>query len=144
MAQATSIQNSKFELNLILIGNIAGGKTSILMRHTSQKFDPETMTTIGVSFVSYKYKSNNSQNMCNFQIWDTAGQERYGAIVRSYFTKADGVVLVFDLADKKSFTDMRDWIAQVRQASGKGDTKIPMVMVGNKLDLCDGEGVSSR
>ena len=72
---------------------------------------------------------------CQFTIWDSAGQERYGDIVRSYYSKADGVILVFDLTEQKSFKDLRDWISKVRNATGRGEQSIPMIMVGNKLDL---------
>jgi small GTP-binding protein len=40
------------------------------------------------------------------QIWDTAGQERYQNMTKSYFKKADGVMFVFDLGDKKSFKNI--------------------------------------
>ena len=47
------------------------------------------------------------------------------------------MVLNFDLVDQTSFLDMRDWINEVR-SKGKGNKEIPMVLVGNKLDLCGG------
>jgi GTPase SAR1 family protein len=47
------------------------------------------------------------------QIWDTAGQEKYRPVVKSYFKGAKGAFLVFDLLDKKSFTDVHYWIKEI-------------------------------
>ena len=64
----------------------------------------------------------------------------------SNLRNADGVVIVFDLTSHDSFTDVSDWIQKARQQLGQDDEvkeddgqtgRVPMVVVGNKLDLCD-------
>ena len=59
----------------------------------------------------------------------------------SYFKQADGVILNFDLTDRKSFLEMRNWISEVKD---KSKCNIPMVLAGNKLDLCDTLGTGGR
>ena len=49
------------------------------------------------------------------QIWDTAGQERFRTITTSYFRGAQGILLVYDVTDKKSFNSIRNWVAQIQQ-----------------------------
>jgi len=48
------------------------------------------------------------------QLWDTAGQERYRSITRQYFRKADGVVVVYDVTNEKSFLAVRNWMQSVQ------------------------------
>jgi len=48
------------------------------------------------------------------QLWDTAGQERYRSITRQYFRKADGVVVVYDVTNEKSFLSVRSWMQNVQ------------------------------
>ena len=68
------------------------------------------------------------------KIWDTAGQERFRQLTTSFFKDADGVIVTFDLTKYETLLNVRDWIASVYKYK---DRSIPMVLVGNKLDLCD-------
>ena len=47
------------------------------------------------------------------QLWDTCGQERFRAIAKSYFRRADGVVLMYDCTYERSFLNVREWIITV-------------------------------
>lgn len=47
------------------------------------------------------------------QLWDTAGQERFRSIAKSYFRKADGVLLLYDVTCETSFLDVRDWVEAI-------------------------------
>lgn len=47
------------------------------------------------------------------QLWDTAGQERFRSIAKSYFRRADGVLLLYDCTFERSFINVRDWIEAV-------------------------------
>lgn len=65
-------------------------------------------------------------------MWDTAGQEKFRTITTAYYKGAQGIILVFDLCDKKTFQDIKDWMAEVEKYS----TKNPAIfLVGNKSDL---------
>ena len=66
------------------------------------------------------------------QIWDTAGQERFRAIARAYFRSAVGVILVFDLTDRKSFEDLNQWLNDVHSLC---DPNAVVTLIGNKSDL---------
>jgi GTPase SAR1 family protein len=47
------------------------------------------------------------------QIWDTAGQERFRTITASYLRSAQGIMLVYDVTDRRTFTAVRDWMEQI-------------------------------
>ncbi len=51
------------------------------------------------------------------QMWDTAGQEKFKTITSAYYKGAQGILLVFDLCDKKSFGDIKTWLNEVDRFS---------------------------
>mmetsp|Transcript_1640 Transcript_1640/g.2274 ORF Transcript_1640/g.2274 Transcript_1640/m.2274 type:complete len:153 (+) Transcript_1640:140-598(+) len=72
-------------------------------------------------------------------IWDTAGQERFRTITTSYFRGAQGILLVYDVTNRKSFDAIRNWIAQIEVHS---DVNVFKVLIGNKCDYEDKRVVS--
>ena len=133
-------KSSQTLLNLIVIGNAGVGKTSLMFKYVKDIFRQETNATVGIDYLQKKYTSKSGQK-CKFKIWDTAGQERYRSLVSSHFKDANGVILCFGLNDRTSFLDMRDWIGSIRQyckqrqEDDQTTNPIPIVIVGNKLDL---------
>ena len=107
------------------------GKTSIMKRYVNKKFDPSKMATSGIDFQLVKYKSEEGED-CRVKIWDTAGQDRFRQLTNSFFKDADGVIIAFDLTSHETFLNVRDWISSVYKYK---DKSLPMVLVGNKLDL---------
>ncbi|CAN0079562.1 unnamed protein product, partial [Ectocarpus sp. 13 AM-2016] len=73
------------------------------------------------------------------QIWDTAGQERFRTITTSYFRGAQGILLVYDVTDKKSFNSIRNWVAQIQQHA---DVAVNKILIGNKCDMDEDREVS--
>ena len=66
------------------------------------------------------------------QIWDTAGQERYGKLASTYYKKANGIILAYDVNDRKSFSNVKGWIKQIETHANEQVIKF---LVGNKIDL---------
>ena len=66
------------------------------------------------------------------QIWDTAGQERFKTITSSYYKGAHGIILVYDITDKKSFKDIETWMEEVESHA---DNDVVQLIIGNKNDL---------
>merc|ERR1712113_869510 len=65
------------------------------------------------------------------QIWDTAGQERFRTITSAYYRGADGIILVYDITDRESFSHVNDWLNEVNRYVNESTCKI---MIGNKCD----------
>ena len=74
------------------------------------------------------------------QIWDTAGQERFRTITTSYFRGAQGILLVYDVTDRRSFDSIRNWISQIQQHA---DVSVNKILVGNKCDITEEKVVST-
>ena len=118
----------------IVIGSSGVGKTAILKRLVDNVFTGESQSTIGVEFIPTSIDVDGTS--VKLQIWDTAGQERFRSIAKAYFRSAIGVILVFDLSDRKSFEDLNQWLSDVHTLC---DPNAVVTLIGNKSDL-----VSSR
>jgi small GTP-binding protein len=114
----------------IVIGNSGVGKTAILKRLIDDVFVPENQSTIGVEFLASVLEIDGQS--IRLQIWDTAGQERFRSIAKAYFRSAMGVILVFDLTERRSFDDLNRWLSDIHQLC---DPNAVTTLIGNKLDL---------
>lgn len=113
----------------ILIGNSGVGKTSIINRYVDKTYTENYISTIGVDFKIKTLQSKNEN--IKLQIWDTAGQERFRTITSSYYRGSHCIIIVFDVTDQESFSDITSWLLEVDKHKSD-DTLI--VFLGNKID----------
>ena len=122
-----------YPLKIVFIGNSNVGKTTIIHRFIKDTFlNDKVISTVSVSYQNKKIKIDPYTEL-DMQIWDTAGQERYRSITCSYLRDSNGIFLVFDLSDKKSFDDLDFWIKEVNDADINDKICIKM-LIGNKFD----------
>ena len=121
-----------YKFKIILLGDSVVGKSSLLSRYMEGEFIINSPCTINADF---KIKSMiiNEYSSAEITIWDTCGQERYRAITRGYFKDAHGILLIFDVADKRSFSDLDIWLEEIKKNTVKENT--PTILIGNKIDL---------
>ncbi|KAI8982020.1 ras family-domain-containing protein [Mycotypha africana] len=117
---------------LVLIGDSGVGKSNLLSRFTSNEFNLESKSTIGVEFATKNLEIDN--HTVKAQIWDTSGQERYRAITGAYYRGAVGALLVYDITRQSSFQNVQHWLKELRDHA---DPNIVIMLVGNKLDLSE-------
>ena len=115
---------------IIILGDKAVGKSSFLIRFTENKFQEIYLSTAGMD---YKYKDvmYEEGKTIRLQIWDTAGQERYRTITTGLFKGAVGIILMYDITDKQTFNNVREWIKSIEEETSK---KVILILVGNKVD----------
>ncbi|CAD8067031.1 unnamed protein product [Paramecium primaurelia] len=123
-------QEYDYLFKILLIGNSAVGKSSLLLRFADNVFNESFLPTIGVDFKIRTFDLNGKT--VKLQIWDTAGQERFKTITNSYYKGAHGIILVYDVTDKQSFKDVENWLAEVEKYANEN---VVRVLVGNKVDL---------
>uniref|UniRef100_A0A3B4ZYL2 Ras and EF-hand domain-containing protein-like n=1 Tax=Stegastes partitus TaxID=144197 RepID=A0A3B4ZYL2_9TELE len=97
---------------LVLAGDAGAGKSSFLLRLTLNEFRGDIQTTLGVDFQIKRMLVDGEKT--SLQIWDTAGQERFRSIARSYFRKAHGILLLYDVSSESSFLNVRAWVDQIQ------------------------------
>ena len=47
--------------------------------------------------------------------WDTAGQERFRTITSSYYRGAHGIIVVYDVTDGESYTNVKQWLEEIQR-----------------------------
>uniref|UniRef100_A0A6I8P2G1 Calcium release activated channel regulator 2A n=1 Tax=Ornithorhynchus anatinus TaxID=9258 RepID=A0A6I8P2G1_ORNAN len=114
---------------IVFVGNSSVGKTSLLRRFCEDRFSPGTAATVGIDYRVKTVSVDNAQ--VALQLWDTAGQERYRCITQQFFRKADGVIVMYDVTAKQTFTSVRQWLTSVEEAVGES---VPVLLLGNKVD----------
>lgn len=127
------------QIKLLMIGDSGVGKTCLLLRYANDSFSPTFITTIGIDFKIKNIEIDAKR--IKLQIWDTAGQERFRTITTSYFRGAQGILLVYDVTDRRSFESIRNWISQIQQHA---DVHVNKILVGNKCDMTDEKVVSTE
>ncbi|KAL7079863.1 hypothetical protein ACQ4LE_000088 [Meloidogyne hapla] len=115
---------------IVLLGEGAVGKTSLMLRYTENKFINEHISTIQAAFASKQLIVDNER--VELAIWDTAGQERFHALGPIYYRDSHGALLVYDITDRHSFERVKKWVEELLQMLG--DT-VTLFVVGNKVDL---------
>ena len=126
--------------NIMTLGNTAVGKTSFIIRYTENTFSDSYLTTLGIDYKSKIITLENKKSY-NINFFDTAGQEKYKSLAVNVIKKAHGVILMYDVTDKKSFDAISNWMKNVIDIKGKD---FPVMLVGNKIDLVDHREVSTE
>ena len=123
--------SEKYVVRVLTLGYTEVGKTSILLRFTKNLFHENYTSTIGIDYKSKPLKIGENTTV-NVTVWDTAGQERYKGIAKSFFNKANGIILAFDLCNKGSFERLDYWVKELKEKTYLNDLYI--VLAGNKKD----------
>lgn len=122
---------------IIVIGDPAVGKTSLLNNFLSKRFEEKYIPTVGVNILKEQLTVSDTKGkdvMVNLMFWDIAGQPQFYMLHRPYFNGADGMILIYDITRSSSFSNVNNWYnAAVRY----GLSGIPRILVGNKIDLKD-------
>jgi len=115
---------------IIVAGQGAVGKTTMLKRYQSGKFIP-AITTIGVNFIVKEYEIGN--RTLTLSIWDYAGEQRFQALFPSYCNGSSGSLVVYDLSRPQTMEELEPWINIIREQNGD----IPVILIGAKKDTVE-------
>jgi small GTP-binding protein len=119
---------------VLLLGDEAVGKTSLIRKFVMDKFDDKYIATIGtkVTKKELELESYGENVYLTLMIWDVLGQKGYKTIQIASFRGADGVILVCDFTRKETLKSLEDyWLPNIIKAMKKNR----MVFVANKSDL---------
>lgn len=115
---------------LLLIGDSGVGKTCVLFRFSDDAFNTTFISTIGIDFKIKTVELNGKK--IKLQIWDTAGQERFHTITTSYYRGANGIMLVYDITNPKSFDNISKWLRNIEEHASED---VERMLLGNKCDM---------
>ncbi|XP_051892453.1 ras-related protein Rab-39B-like [Pristis pectinata] len=129
----------QYQFRIILLGDSTVGKSSLLKRFTDGTFTEVQDPTVGVDFYARLLEVEPGCRI-KLQLWDTAGQERFRSITRSYYRNSVGGLLMFDVTNRKSYENIREWLKEVD--NHVYPNKTIFVLVGHKSDLTHDRKVS--
>ena len=127
---ASEDENVDLIIKIVIIGDTAVGKTNLILRYLRDQYDSDNKATIGVDFFVKDMETDGHK--FKIQFFDTAGQEKYKSICSTYYKNADGVILAYDVVNRRSFDNIESWLDEIHRYQTK-DTKV--LLVGNKIDL---------
>ncbi|KYQ91909.1 hypothetical protein DLAC_11680 [Tieghemostelium lacteum] len=122
--------NKIFQFKLVLLGEAAVGKSSLVLRFVRGHFLDYQESTIGAAFLAQTVCLNDTT--VKFEIWDTAGQERYHTLAPMYYRGAQAAIVVYDIRSEDSFERAIKWVKELQR---QGSPNIVIALAGNKLDL---------
>ncbi|KAI0662685.1 ras-domain-containing protein [Cubamyces menziesii] len=131
MADAASGSTERsVQVKLVLLGEAAVGKSSIVLRFVSNEFQPNKEPTIGAAFLTQKCRLED--RVLRYEIWDTAGQERFHSLAPMYYRNAQAAVVVYDVTKASSLEKAKTWVKELQR---QANPNIVIALAGNKIDL---------
>ena len=116
-------------LKVVVAGDGAVGKTSLIRRYCEGKFEHTRIQTIGVDFQTQTVKL--PQQTVKLSIWDMAGQERFAVVRAGFYRGSRAAALVYDVTEPQSLKDLERWREELLGAIQEQ----PFLVIGNKIDL---------
>lgn len=124
----------QLEYKIIILGMSDVGKTCLLINYFDKKFKDNNISTIGIDFKTKFFKFDEMKVKINYV--DTAGQERFHAISSNYLKNANGILLVYAVNSRASFSLLEDWMKEVKNHANQN---FSIIILGNKCDVEDRE-----
>lgn len=131
--------HQKFRFKIVLCGDWAVGKTSLIKRFSTNTFTNDYLTTIAVNIVTKEMVVNGFN--VELMIWDTGGQERFSHLRKQYYKGAQGVIFAFDITRPESYRAFeKRWLPEVNDVI----KDYILTIWGTKGDLLDQRVVSTN
>ncbi|CCM00921.1 uncharacterized protein FIBRA_02967 [Fibroporia radiculosa] len=131
MAEAASGSTERsVQVKLVLLGEAAVGKSSVVLRFVSNEFQANKEPTIGAAFLTQKCRLED--RVLRYEIWDTAGQERFHSLAPMYYRNAQAAVVVYDVTKASSLEKAKTWVKELQR---QANPNIVIALAGNKVDL---------
>eukprot|EP00040_Diaphanoeca_grandis_P005427 m.32790 g.32790 ORF g.32790 m.32790 type:complete len:208 (-) comp16696_c1_seq1:485-1108(-) len=129
-ARAPPTQGKICQFKLVLLGESAVGKSSLVLRFVKGQFHEYQESTIGAAFLTQTVCLDDTT--VKFEIWDTAGQERYHSLAPMYYRGAQAAIVVYDVTNTDTFARAKTWVKELQR---QANPNIVIALAGNKADL---------
>ena len=120
-----------FVFKIILVGDYGVGKSTSIHRFVENKFKANYTPTLGVHVTQKSIEINGYS--IDLLIWDLAGQDRYARVRQRFYSNTEGILMLYDVTRMTSLKNIKKWHAEV----SKFTKHIPIILIGNKIDLLE-------
>jgi len=125
-----TLSKTSFKFKVCLFGPGNVGKTSLLIRYIKDYFNPDLKQTIGSNFLIKDVEIDNTS--VRLLLWDIGGQDQFSKLRTIYFKGSNAALGVYDVTSPQSLLKLPGWVSSIKKTVKK---TIPMIIVGNKIDL---------
>jgi len=129
-----------YKFKFIIVGDSSVGKTSIVRRFVENKFSLDYRATLGLNVLSHSITFYG--NEVSLSLWDVGAQEYFKRFRKTYYMGAQAAFIVFDVCKRDSFANVKVWYKELEDFLDK--INLPIVIVGNKIDLVDQRSVAYK
>ena len=126
-----SAKEENIRFKILILGDSLVGKTSCILRFCDDQFREDTILTVA-SDIKTKFIKRNDKNIY-LEIWDSAGEERFKALEKLLYKAKDGIILIYAINKKSSFTGIKERLDSIRKFTDI--KKLEILVIGNKIDL---------
>ena len=137
--------NYDYKFKIVLVGDAAVGKTSIITRFIRPSLDFQERRPVTLNIGEFNERVQLKGKTVFLQIVDTSGQMNVTSTFPQFYRGTHGAAVVFDVASLDSLGSVGQWVSMVRK---KCDRDIPIILVGNKTDceqrVVDAENVKEH
>ncbi|RKP07096.1 ras-domain-containing protein [Thamnocephalis sphaerospora] len=134
LSGSPSVPMKPVQVKLVLLGEAAVGKSSLVLRFVNNEFQENKEPTIGAAFLTQKTRVEDK--IIKFEIWDTAGQERFHSLAPMYYRNAQAAIVVYDVTRAASLDKAKSWVKELQR---QANPNIVIALAGNKVDLVSDE-----
>jgi small GTP-binding protein len=127
--EGTSTPTQRYIFKVIVVGDGAVGKTSLVKRYSENTFKEDYLSTIGSGFATKRLNIDGKE--ITYQIWDLGGQPQFKVVRQNFYRGSRGVLYVFDVSRRETLENLTNWREEVNEFCGS----VPSVLIGNKIDL---------
>lgn len=132
----------EFVFKIVVLGDAAVGKTSLINMYIEQSFSEDYKPTLGANIIRKDVHVDTINASVRLIMWDLAGQEKYNVIRSMYFQGCVGALLVYDVTRHNTFETIDSkWLKDFKKYVKKEGTYI---LIGNKIDLSNERVVSTE
>ena len=127
---------------MCIFGDSGVGKSTLINRYITAKFDRELKSTIGAAILM-KFIETETMRI-TLQIWDFGGEERFRSLLPSYAQGSSAAIFMCDISNRDSITNIDKWLLTFNNGLNNWNTKFPFIVVGGKLDLEEKRALSKK
>lgn len=130
-------KNIRFLKKVLILGEGAVGKTSLISQYVTGKFTDRMEMTIQVDFHTKKIDLTTKDYQVNgtLSIWDLSGQLQFRDILIDHFAGSHAVIMAYDMNRLNTLLNLKEWVKIIDESNILNNRKVPIILIGTKKDL---------